>query len=144
MATLDNFHTGNGRSRREYPTLADRNAWIRSGVQSSQPSQWDLTNALPVAPVQPIDPASRINSRPDANYDAGRIGSGGLNQLYVPLAPYTQRRTGDTADGVLLYDSGDAAARCPMRGLWCRIFGAGRTHTPVQTYSRFRPYTNRR
>lgn len=144
MATLDNFHTGNRRVHRgaEYPSLGDRNAWIRWGIQSSQASYWDLANATPMAPVQPIDPASRVNHHPDPNYDAGNIGSGGLNSMLVPLAPVPQLRVGDTADGVLLYDKGDATARCPMRGLWCRIFGAGRTHTPVQTYNRFRPYTN--
>ena len=141
MASLDNFHTGNSRGDGEFPGLTERNAWIRWGVQSSQPAHWDLASAIPVAPVQPVDPASRVNHHPDANYDAGQIGRGGLNQLFVPLAPYPQRRIGDTADGVMLYDKGDATARCPMRGLWCRLFGAGRTHTPVQTYNRFRPYT---
>ena len=134
MATLDNFHTGNRRVHRgaEYPSLGDRNAWIRWDIKSSQPSYWDMASATP----------TRVNHHPDPNYDAGQIGRGGLNSMLVRLAPVPQLRVGDTVDGVLLYDKGDATARCPMRGLWCRIFGAGRTHTPVQTYNRFRPYTN--
>ena len=98
---------------------------------------WDLASAVPVAPVQPFDPASRINDHSDANYQQG-LTQGSLNDRLVPLAPYTHRRVGDTADGVLLYDSRRSR---PVRGLWNRLFC--HTHTPLHTYSRFRPYLRR-
>ena len=140
MTTLDNFHTGNTRARQGYPSLTDRNNWVQLGVQSSQPSMWDLASAVPVAPVQPHDPASRINDHADANYTMG-VTQANLNQHLVPMPPFTQRRIGDTADGVLLYDTGAGTGRCPLRGLWCRLFG--KNYTPVQTYSRYKPYTYR-
>lgn len=130
MATLDNFATVYGPgSRARQTSYADRLRNLQYNLPDSAARGWDLRSALPVAPVQPYDPGMRTSERPSPLIEERRTPRG-MQGYFVPLVPRPQRRVGDTADGVLLYD-----ARGNVGAQWLR-----RTTAPVRTYSRFHPY----
>lgn len=145
MASLDNFHTGNGR-RANYPGIPERNRWIQYGLHSSQSRSWDLPAHVPVAPTQPYDPGMRVSSAADPRLEERRTPRSDTG-LYVSTVPRTQRRIGDTVEGIQLYDpcpqhfGFTPSGPCPFRSWWQGLSPtqAGR-EVPLQTYSRFHPY----
>jgi len=92
MASLDNFHTGNGgKMRRDlYPDTRQRMQAIQMGLVSN--TQWDLGNQVPVqrdqyrakdtVSINHVTP--RYTERLDAN----------IKDLLVPTVPYTRRMRG--------------------------------------------------
>lgn len=116
MASLDNFHTGNGgKMRRDlYPDTRQRMQAIQMGLVSN--TQWDLGNQVPVqrdqyrakdtVSINHVTP--RYTERLDAN----------IKDLLVPTVPYTRRMRGSTADSVLLYDRSHASSIRGVLGGW--------------------------
>lgn len=106
MATLDNFNTGNSGTMPLHTTYRDRLSMVQLGLHSSRPNEWDPASAVPVAPVQPYDPGVRRSAHADPQLEESltqrELVKGGL---MVPLTPRPERRIGDTADGILLYDN---------------------------------------
>ena len=92
MASLDNFHTGNGGNMRrtQYPDTRQRMQAIQMGLVSN--TQWDLGNQVPVQMdqyrakdtvlINHVTP--RYTERLDAN----------IKDLLVPTVPYTRRMRG--------------------------------------------------
>lgn len=115
---------------------------IRYGLHEA-PSKWDVPSQVPVAPIQPQDPALRLNDHPDARYTEymHRPLSGyDHNGLYVPTQPQTTtRKGGDTVDGILLYEQRPKS--CPFRCIWQRMTTGHRMVAPIQTRNhRWAPY----
>lgn len=145
MASLDNFTTGNG-SRRNFPGVAERNRWLQFNLHSSQSKAWDIPSSVPVAPVQPYDPAMRTSSRSGPSLEEPFTPRSDRGQ-YVPLTPQPVRRVGDTVEGIQLYDPCPqhfgrvTTGPCPFRKWWGpwspTTYGR---EVPLKTYSRYHPF----
>ena len=133
MSSLDNFSSGNG-PQPNHPSLRDRLRLVQQSLFSSAPRDWDLSSAVPVAPVQPPDPATRIGAgaAPDPRITE-RLSDRSMKSYLVPTSPQVYTRRGDTAEGVYLMDTGTPG------GFLSRWLG-GSTRARVRTYSRFHPY----
>lgn len=137
MASLDNFHTQQGSVvQLSFINLQDRMRLIQQGIHSSQDSAWDIANAVPIGPTQPHDPGNRAASKNVDPQYVERISHRGLKDQYIPLRPHTSRLLGDTAEGVLLYDTPHHSFG--LRQRFAQLFG--RTMTPVRTVDRYQPY----
>lgn len=114
MASLDNWHTGNGR-RMQYPSLRER--WSAIGKALYTPTAFDIPNEVPVATVNVRDPL-RVHA---SGHEAPQITSTRdtwINTLYVPTTPYTHMiKGGDTVDSLVLYNPGQAR-QCPLRKMF--------------------------
>lgn len=141
MASLDNFHTDNGPTRVDWPSLDRRMNRIKYGVNES--FRWDVPANMPVAPIQPQDPRYLLNDHPDSRfteYMHRPVNAG----LYVPTMPRTVlQKGGDTAEGMLLYEQPGC---CPVRNGWKRFWqrlssASGTLTAPVKTRDhRWQPY----
>lgn len=138
MASLDNFHTGNdvlgnGRMRRmQYPDELVRMNAVGQGLHSHR--EWDLPSQVPTLTLQPPDPGLRQTDRADPRYTERRDAR--TRDWFVPTRPYTQRRIGDTVDGILLYEE---PCRCPFKSIW-HHFTKG-LNVPLKTSrNRYQPY----
>lgn len=112
--SLDNFHTQNPVPRNHaawFPTTDHRHRSIQSALVNSNVTG-DWGNRVPLGPIQPVDTSMRLSARPDPTITEKRDGIS--DHLYVHTVPYTHRRMGDTAEGVLLYQDNV----CPMRRFW--------------------------
>lgn len=145
MATLDNFHTGNSGTMPLHTTYRDRLAMVQGGLHSSRPGDaWNLAGAVPVAPVQPYDPGVRHSAHADPQLEETLTQrewvKGGL---MVPLVPRPERRVGDTAEGVLLYDNPRRTPFQRFTALRDRLAGwlpASNAEAPVRRFPSFHPY----
>lgn len=101
MATLNNFHTGNGGQKQiaQYPHRADRLQVIQLNLPSS--SAWDLPNLVPIGPIQTAQPPLLSGSHVDPQLTEVRDHQAEV--YFVPTQPYTRMMQGDTADGRILY-----------------------------------------
>eukprot|EP00668_Euglena_longa_P003249 GGOE01003801.1.p2 GENE.GGOE01003801.1~~GGOE01003801.1.p2 ORF type:complete len:155 (-),score=21.61 GGOE01003801.1:105-569(-) len=152
MATLDNFNTGNSGTMPLHTTYADRMAMVQTGLHSSRPgSEWDLGSRVPLAPVQPYDPGVRRSAHADPQLEE-TLTQRGMKDRYCPLTPRPERRIGDTAEGILLYDNPRRTVRHQLTRLRDRLTewfpplagvagGArGINQADVRSYPAFHPY----
>ena len=154
MATLHNFHTGN-------PTplectggfchphlyrshLRERHAALQHALiaGSGKAAHWDITQQVPLAPVQPVMDPVLLTGRaaPDPSY-VERV-STNLNDQFVGTVPRTHlRMSGDTAEHKHLI-RGTACWRNRLANWW---YGGNnqRSVAGVNTYSRYHPYVGR-
>lgn len=113
MASLDNFHTGNGGVWRDRLYLSENQYMNTIGLGLPSPDRWDLTTRVPI-PNPLLDPGrhQRQLPRPSTieNKDAR------VNDLYVPVASHgVQLLRGDNAESMLLYDKAIRHHQCPFR-----------------------------
>lgn len=130
MATLDSLliQTHYTAPRRNADTRTQqRNTEVQYGIASG--TDWDLPNRVPLARVQPSDPAVRDNAFPSPPIDQSTF----PESFYVPLVRYHKRRVGATEAGIELYDGG----RTSLLG---QAAAASRRAANVRTWSRFSPY----
>lgn len=127
MATLDNFHTGNN-PRPLYPALPARHAYIQEDLYGNR--TWDPATDVPVAPVAPYNPASRVSAHPSPQLEE-RLTFRAMKDYLVPTRPATHFRYGDTVSGVQLFQE-------PERMGWLSRFLGRRARVAVP--SRFHPY----
>lgn len=156
MATLSNFHTYNPApieptswNNREGTQLyrfhrTERNATLQHALiaGSGKAAHWDISQQVPLAPVQPITDPLLITGRaaPDPSY-VERV-STGLNDRFVATRPRTHlRESGDTAD----YKQLVQATSCMRNRLQNWWFGGNnqRTVAGLNTYTRYHPYLGR-
>lgn len=134
MASLDNFHTGNGVQMRtqQYPSTVDRMRVIGMGLVSNR--AWDLGNQVPVSldqyrakdtvSVNQVTP--RYTERQDTQ----------IRDLLVPTVPYAQRMRGSTSESVLMYDKAMGA----MRNVWGNWVNPGVSLNQNSRRIRYKPY----
>lgn len=134
MASLDNFHTNNGHVRIAWPDWKTRMNALRYGVHNTS-THGDVAARVPVAPIQPSDPALRSSERPDPRYTE-RV-TARVNDMYVPTRPHTQRLMGDTVEANLLYEG----RCCVPRKMWNKPMGHPPSTIPIRTRDhRWQPY----
>lgn len=156
MASLNNFHTYNPAPTE--PTSArngvgtqlyrfhtkERNAQLEHALiaGSGKAAHWDITQTVPLAPVQPVMDPLLMTGRaaPDPSY-VERI-SHGLTDRYVPTRPRTHlRESGDTAEYKQLIQ-GTACWKNRFANWW---YGGNnqRMVSGLNTYTRYHPYLGR-
>ena len=132
MASLDNFHTNNG-SQPHHPGTPHQMYALRASLQSSQSRDWDLANAVPVAPAPTGAPQSHVDPQIQE-----RLNPQSLNGFYyVPTLPRTFARRGDTAEASVQNVGGLQGGQAWLRW-WDTAMGRMRARIP--TVSRFHPY----
>ena len=136
MASLDNFPSNHG-PQPHYPTLAQRFRGIQHSIHSSQSRDWDLVNAVPVAPIQPLDSQLRAGAgaHPDPQITE-RLSHRSMKDYLVPTNPEVYALRGDTIDALHAVDTG-AQSRSWLSNWWR---SGGNRRARVRTYSRFHPY----
>lgn len=138
MATLDNFHTGNGGAWRHHLHASEHqyNQAIGLGLQS--PDRWDLSKHVPI-PLPFLENDRHRRQQPQAPIVETRDTE--VRDLYVQLAAqHTNVLQGDNVNSKLLYDAGVRRNQCPFRKFF---FGHNRKReAPVATVCslRHRPY----
>lgn len=113
MATLDNFHTGNGGAWRDHLRISENqyNQAIGLGLQSAD--RWDMTNRVPI-PLPYLDKDKHRRMQPQAAILETRDSQ--VKDLYVPLTgKQTNVLQGDTMNSKHIYDT--RPKMCPMRRL---------------------------
>lgn len=156
MASLNNFHTynpapqeptsaRNGAGTQLYRFhLGERHATLQHALiaGSGKAAHWDVSQQVPLAPVQPITDPLLMTGRaaPDPSY-VERM-STDLNDNFVATRPRTHlRSSGDTAEYKQLIQ-GTSCIRNRIQNWW---YGGQnqRTVAGLNTYSRYHPYTGR-
>lgn len=142
MASLNNFHTGNGVQlrRTQYPDEGRRMQAIGLGLVSNR--DWNLTDQVPTAWAQ-----HRANDYVGLHHVAPRYTERRdvyNRDLLVPTVPYVVRRRGATAESTLLHDAPHGATSIrpspyQRRGLCCLRTGLVRL-SPNSSRVRPTPY----
>ena len=134
MASLDNFHTNNG-PQPHYPGQPHQMHALRAALHGSRARDWDLANAVPVAPA----PSGGTRSHIDPQIQE-RLNPQSLNgYYYVPTQPRTYARRGDTVEASVQPVGSVPAGGGPA---WLRWWDTamGRMRARIPTVSRFHPY----
>lgn len=117
MASLDNFHTGNGvlgLRHVRYPDTRDRMRVQELGLVNNR--DWDLGHQVPVQQIQYNANDLVSNQHVTPRYTE-RLDST-VQDLFVPTTPYVQRMRGYTSDSILIYDK----SSCSMGNFWGNWF----------------------
>lgn len=158
MASLNNFQTLNPAPQEPSPYMArhgsgtqlyryhtsERNATLQHALiaGSGKAAHWDISQQVPLAPVQPVIDPLLITGRagPDPTY-VERV-SANLNDQFVATRPRTHlRESGDTAE----YKQLVRGTACWQNRLRNWFYGGNnqRTVAGINTYSRYHPYLGR-
>lgn len=135
MSTLDNFALDNAGtrsfSRLWMPVrgLGLRNALVTTDCGGA-PGRWDIANSMPLAPIQPVDPFSRMQYGLDVPNRMIRDfrTCDPLHNPYVPVVPETRLVPGGEADSYILYQTRSQPSVARM---------------PYSLFNRFNPYAKR-
>lgn len=113
MASLDNFHTGNGGAWRHHHHPTEQQYMNAIGLGLHSPDRWDMTNRVPI-PSPLLDPGRHKRQLPRPSTVENRDSR--VNDLYVPLASRSVHALkGDNVDSTLVYDRGVRHNQCPYR-----------------------------